>query len=217
MIRWFRHLFLGVFIGLLGVIVHLSPADLLLEEKFGLYWLFQLRGAVTAPKNVVVVAIDQPSATQLDLPVTPRLWPRDLHAQLIEQLTQAGARIIVFDLIFDTPSAVPAHDERLAYSMKMAGNIVLVERLVYENAAPHADPTGQEHSHFVKEGPIPLLPIITDAIKAQALLFPCLKQRESMIIGFSRPMLVIFPRYRLLFYRSLLCRFMMTLSGYCEM
>jgi adenylate cyclase len=168
MIRWFRHLFLGVFIGLLGVIVHLSPADLLLEEKFGLYWLFQLRGAVTAPKNVVVVAIDQPSATQLDLPVTPRLWPRDLHAQLIEQLTQAGARIIVFDLIFDTPSAVPAHDERLAYSMKMAGNVVLVERLVYENAAPHADPIGQEHSHFIKEGPIPLLPIITDAIKAQA-------------------------------------------------
>ena len=168
MTQWFRYLLLGVFIGLLGVIVHLSPMGLLLEEKFGLYWLFQLRGTVTAPPNVLVVAIDQPSATQLDLPVSPRLWPRDLHAQLIEKLTQAGARIIVFDLIFDTPSAVPAHDEKLAFSMKMAGNIVLVERLVYENTALFTDATDQKHNRIVKEGPIPLLPIVADAIKAHA-------------------------------------------------
>ncbi|AEJ00138.1 adenylate/guanylate cyclase with Chase sensor [Nitrosomonas sp. Is79A3] len=168
MTRWLKHLLLGVFIGLLGVIVHLSPAGLWLEEKFGLYWLFHLRGAMTAPDNVMVVAIDQPSAAQLGLPMTPRLWPRDLHAQLIEQLTQSGARIIVFDLIFDTPGMEAAHDVRLASSMRTAGNVVLVERLVYEDTALHTDATGQRNNRIIKEGPIQLLPIIADAIKARA-------------------------------------------------
>lgn len=168
MTRWLKHFLLGIFIGSLGVIVHLSPAGLWLEEKFGLYWLFHLRGAVTAPENIMVVAIDQPSATRLDLPITPRLWPRNLHAQLIEQLTQSGARIIIFDLIFDTPGMVAAHDEKLASSMRRAGNVVLVERLVYEDTAPLTEATGQRDNRIVKEGPIQLLPIITDAIKARA-------------------------------------------------
>lgn len=168
MARWLKHLLLGVFAGLLGVIVHLSPAGLWLEEKFGLYWLFHLRGAVTAPENVMVVAIDQPSAARLNLPVTPRLWPRNLHAQLIEQLTQAGARIIVFDLIFDTPGAVAAQDEKLAVSMKAAGNVVLVERWVYEDMALHTDEDRRNHNRVTKEGPIQLLPVIADAIKAHA-------------------------------------------------
>lgn len=110
---WFKHLCLGVIIGLMGMLIHVSPAGHWLEEKFGLYWLFHLRGAVTAPEKIMVVAIDQYSAAKLDLPLTPRSWPRDLHAQLIERLTQAGARIIVFDLIFDKPGDVVAHDERL--------------------------------------------------------------------------------------------------------
>lgn len=115
--RWLKYFLLGIFTGLLGAIVHLSPAGLWLEEKFGLYWLFHLRGAVTAPDNVM--AIDQPSATQLGLPITPRLWPRDLHAQVIEQLTQAGVRIIVFDHIFDTPGALATHEEELAHNNRV--------------------------------------------------------------------------------------------------
>ena len=113
--KWFKQLLLGSFIGLFGVLLYLLPLGLTLEEKFGLNWLFHLRGAITAPDDVVVVAIDQPSATQLDLPITPRLWPRDLHASLIDKLSEAGARIIIFDLIFDTPSAIPENDEKLAH------------------------------------------------------------------------------------------------------
>lgn len=168
MTSWLKYLLFGAFTGLLGVIIHLSPAGLWLEERFGLYWLFHLRGAVTAPENVMVVAIDQSSAARLNLPVTPRLWPRDLHAQLIEQLTQAGARIIVFDLIFDTPGAVAAHDEKLAASMKAAGNVVLVERWIYEDTARHADENQRNHNRVIKEGAAQLLPVITDAIQARA-------------------------------------------------
>lgn len=166
--RWLKHLLLGIVIGLTGVIVHLSPAGLWMEEKFGLYWLFHLRGAVVAPDNVVVVAIDQPSASRFNLPMTPQLWPRELHARLIEQLTQAGARTIVFDLIFDTPSAIVAYDHKLALSMKTAGNIVLVERLVYEDTALSTDAKEKNYTRMVKEGPMPLLPLIADAVQAHA-------------------------------------------------
>ena len=48
-----RQLLFGVFIGLVGVIVNLTPAGSALEEKFDLYWLFQLRGTVSALDEVV--------------------------------------------------------------------------------------------------------------------------------------------------------------------
>lgn len=49
----FRQFLFGVFIGLAGFIVNLIPLGLALEEKFGLYWLFHLRGTVSAPDEVV--------------------------------------------------------------------------------------------------------------------------------------------------------------------
>lgn len=48
-------------------------------------------------------------------------WKRMLHAQLIDQLGAAGARAIVFDLIFD---ASTPEDELLVESMRRAGNVV---------------------------------------------------------------------------------------------
>lgn len=168
MAKWFKQLLLGSLVGLFGVLVHLSPIGSALEEKFGLYGLFHLRGAIHAPDEVVVIAIDQPSATQLDLPVTPRLWPRDLHARLIDRLTAAGARIIIFDLIFDTPSAIPENDEKLAHAMKQAGNVVLIERLVYQDTHLPVDSGDQSYHRVIREGPAPLLPLIAEAAKAHA-------------------------------------------------
>lgn len=48
----FRQLLFGLFIGLASIIVTLTPLGMALEEKFGLYWLFQLRGEVPAPDDV---------------------------------------------------------------------------------------------------------------------------------------------------------------------
>lgn len=167
MTKWLKQLLFGGAIGLFGVFVYLSPLGLVLEEKFGLDGLFSLRGAITAPNDVIVVAMDQPSATQLDLPLTPRLWPRDLHARLIDKLAHAGASIIIFDLIFDTPGTIPENDEKLARAMKMAGNVVLIERLVYRDIGLLKDDK-QSHDRVLQEGPAPLLPIFAEAAKAQA-------------------------------------------------
>jgi adenylate cyclase len=164
----FRQLLFGVFIGLVGVILNLTPVGLALEDKFGLYWLFQLRGAVSAPDDVVVISIDQPSATKLDLPINPRLWPRDLHAHLIEKLAHAGARVIVFDLLFETPGDIPKNDEKLARAMQKAGNVVVVARLDIEEMPSFASQADPMQYGAVTAENISLLPIIESAALAQA-------------------------------------------------
>ncbi|MBS0423858.1 MAG: adenylate/guanylate cyclase domain-containing protein [Proteobacteria bacterium] len=168
MVRWLKYFFLGTFTGLLGVIIYLSPSGLWLEERFGLSALFHLRGAIKAPTDVVVIAIDQPSASQLNLSIKPRLWPRSLHARLINQLAEAGASAIIFDLIFDTPGDTPEHDEALASAIKAAGNIVLVERLDYEDSALLSRQDDAAQHHYIREGTAQLLPLIADAAKAHA-------------------------------------------------
>ncbi|MBS0587328.1 MAG: adenylate/guanylate cyclase domain-containing protein [Proteobacteria bacterium] len=168
MVRWLKYFFLGTLTGLLGVILYLSPAGLWLEERVGLNTLFHLRGAIDAPADVVVIAIDQPSASQLNLSIKPRLWPRSLHAQLITQLAEAGASAIIFDLIFDTPSDIPEQDEALANAIKAAGRVVLVERLDYEDSALLNQHDDAIQHHYIREGAAQLLPLVADAAKAHA-------------------------------------------------
>lgn len=177
----FKQLLFGLFIGLTGFIVNLTPVGLALEEKFGLYWLFQLRGTVPAPDDVVVISIDQPSARQLDLPINPRLWPRDLHAHLIEKLANAGARIIVFDLIFETPGDISENDEKLALAMQKAGNVVVVTRLDIEEMPLYASQANPVQYGAVTAGTIPLLPVIERAALAQA---PFLLPRAESVNAF---------------------------------
>ncbi|MCC8995686.1 MAG: adenylate/guanylate cyclase domain-containing protein [Nitrosomonas sp.] len=168
MARWLKYFFMGIFTGLLGVTIYLSPGGLWLEERFGLSALFQLRGAIKAPDEVVVVALDQQSAEQLKLHVKPRLWPRSIHARLIDHLAAAGASAIIFDLIFDTPSDIPEQDEELANAIKRAGNVLLVERLDYQDSASLNQLDGIPYQAFIQEGATQLLPIIGEAAKARA-------------------------------------------------
>ncbi|MGQ0735731.1 MAG: CHASE2 domain-containing protein [Acidobacteriota bacterium] len=78
-------------------------------------------GSDPAP-GVVVVAIDEPSFTEVGMPWP---WPRSLHAALVDQLTKAGARSIAFDILFDVPAADPDDDIALAEAIGRAGHVVL--------------------------------------------------------------------------------------------
>ncbi len=51
-------------------------------------------------------------------------WSRNLHANLIEHLAAAEARVIAFDIMFDAASADAAADGRLAAAVDAAGNVV---------------------------------------------------------------------------------------------
>ena len=86
MSRQFNALVLGLMIGLAGVLAVALAPWVHIEETLGLEWLFNVRGPVNAPGNVVIVAIDEQSTQKLGMPDKPRDWPRNLHAQLVRYL-----------------------------------------------------------------------------------------------------------------------------------
>jgi adenylate cyclase len=84
------------------------------------WWLSdQLFLPTTPSSNVVIVAVDDASLAKYGrLPD----WPRSLHAQAIDNLSQAEAGVIGFDVLFADPSA---DDSQLADAIARAGNVVL--------------------------------------------------------------------------------------------
>ena len=52
-------------------------------------------------------------------------WSRDKIAQLVDNLTKAGARVIAFDVIYRTPSTTPEADIALRDAIDRAGNVIL--------------------------------------------------------------------------------------------
>jgi adenylate cyclase len=145
-------------IGAVGLLLSLLPVWLDLEEQVGLGLLFSLRGSRPAPDDVVVVSIDQASADALgDLPADPAKWPRSLHAQLIENLTRAGAKVIAFDVFFAEPRA-GADDARFADAMARARNVVLAKYLVRETVPlDRHDPSGGRLNVERLASPVPIL------------------------------------------------------------
>ncbi|MFH1621302.1 MAG: adenylate/guanylate cyclase domain-containing protein [Patescibacteria group bacterium] len=70
--------------------------------------------------SITIVAIDDASITQLGR--WP--WPRNIHADLIKKLKDAGASVIGYDVNFPE-SSNSDDDEALAEFLKDAGNVVL--------------------------------------------------------------------------------------------
>ena len=91
-------------------------------ELKGLDLLFTLRGPLLPSEDIVIVAIDEPSMAEIGRQWP---WPRSLHAQLIQKLNQAGARVIGFDILFAEPST-PEDDQAFARALQDAKNVVLV-------------------------------------------------------------------------------------------
>jgi adenylate cyclase len=109
-------------------ILALSPVAHLMEEEFGLSWLFSLRGALPPPADVAIVTLDRQSARRLDLPPQVRLWPRSLRAQMIDDLSRRGASAIAIDLTLETPTD-QVQDGALSRAIAAARSVVLVEAM----------------------------------------------------------------------------------------
>ena len=52
-------------------------------------------------------------------------WPRQFHAQLLDRLTAEGARAVVVDMLFDSPSENRAADEAFAAALKNNSHAIL--------------------------------------------------------------------------------------------
>lgn len=153
-----------------AILLASTPAGRWLEESIGLAWLYQLRGPRPAPREVVVVSIDQYSSHRLKLPDKPRKWPRSLHGQLVDKLRQDGAAAIAFDIIFDEVRN-PADDRRFARAIRRANDVVLFQYLKQETHEHNlvrveklVDPIAPlKHSAFaLSPFPLPKLPAKVD-------------------------------------------------------
>jgi len=163
-------LVLGVLVGAAGMLAVAAAAQW--EQLFGLRWLFAVRGAARAPDSVVVVALDEKSAADLGLPGNPRAWPRTLHAQLTRYLAESGARVVAFDLTFDSPGARPEHDAEFAEAIRSAGNVLLAESLRRDTIALDAS-DGRRVGHAVIETRnAPLRPLAEAALGSAPFMLP---------------------------------------------
>jgi adenylate cyclase len=92
--------------------VHLQSSDFL-------YRVADSNTGADPDQKIAIVAIDDESLDQLGRFSS---WPRAYHAELINVLAEAGARLIVFDVLFSEPAQ---GDAELVASIKQAGNVVL--------------------------------------------------------------------------------------------
>lgn len=89
--------------------------------------LFRLRGKLSLSEKIVIVAIDDASFSALDIPWP---FPREYHAKLIDNLSKAGARQIVFDVEF-TENAVPSADSLLANIALESGRTIFAGKVLH--------------------------------------------------------------------------------------
>ncbi len=88
-----------------------SGADFLFKAKSG-----------EKSQRVVIIAFDNQTVRELAASGRIGALPRSNYAKLVDVLAQAGARVIVFDVLFDTPSP---DDGDLARAVQQAGNVVM--------------------------------------------------------------------------------------------
>jgi CHASE2 domain-containing sensor protein/signal transduction histidine kinase len=91
-----------------------------------LYDVLARANARPADASILVVDIDDRSLA--DLGAWP--WARDTHARMIDELSAAGARTIVYDVLFSQASVDPAYDQALGAAIARSGKVYLPQFLV---------------------------------------------------------------------------------------
>lgn len=83
--------------------------------------LFRLRGPAPPTSDILLVLVDDASLAGLGR------WPpsRAVLARAVDRLAEAGASVVVLDLLLDAPEPAGEADAALEAAMRRAGNVVL--------------------------------------------------------------------------------------------
>lgn len=119
-------------VGVMGFFFSQTETGSYLEEEYGLDWLFQMRGPIASPPDIVIISIDQASAEILRLPDDPNSWPRTYYAQLVDKINQQQPALLAFNIHFGEAHE-PASDELLAKAMASKKNVILSSYLKQKN------------------------------------------------------------------------------------
>ena len=113
----------------------LAPFGLLPGFQLVDYRIFDIFSTLSPPvpetTPVILVGIDEPSFAELNMQWP---WPREIHGELIDSLSSAGAAVIALDIVFAEPSTDES-DHALAESIRRAGNVLLASDLTVEETA----------------------------------------------------------------------------------
>ena len=163
MARRLKVVLLALLNGLIGLTIFLSPAGPVLERSTGLTSLFKIRGEQQTPEGVAVIAINGQTGEDLGLAPLPRDWPRSIHGDLIDKLTQLGAAAIVFDIHFGADK-IKQHDEALTQAAANSRRVVVVERLTGK-MQPIRSNNGKTTGAVWVESVLPPFPALAHAAK----------------------------------------------------
>jgi adenylate cyclase len=107
--------------GVVAVAFLYLPSWRALERKvFDELTVHTAPGELTQPIELVGISDEAIRELKLEWP-----WPRRLHGDLVDRLSQGGAIVIALDLVFDTPSRDPEDDRIFARAIAKAGNVVM--------------------------------------------------------------------------------------------
>lgn len=150
MTRWPRRLLIGCVIGASSAALAWTAGRTAFVRTIELKtYDFRVRltaDPASARRDIVLVGIDDSSIRRLEPQVGRWPWPRLVHASLIDYLTRASARVIVYDVLFterqqgsfrvgDTDWSGAESDRALAASAARAGNVVFVADVTADEAA----------------------------------------------------------------------------------
>jgi adenylate cyclase len=100
--------------------------------------LFRRVPLPAASPQVVVVTVDQPDLDFFKNQGITWPWPRQLYAPLIDYCRWAGAKAVIFDILFTEASSYgPEDDQRFAQAAQAAGNVAVPFFLSREAKPPN--------------------------------------------------------------------------------
>ncbi len=122
--------------------------------------LFRRVPLPAASPQVVVVTVDQPDLDFFKNQGVTWPWPRQLYAPLIDYCRWAGAKAVIFDILFTEASSYgPEDDQRFAQATATAGNVALPFFLSRDTKPPNpSEPDLLKKAGLTIPGPPPLDP-----------------------------------------------------------
>ena len=124
--RFLWSLGVAIFAAAVGPMIWGAAPDKAVSDLY-----LRIRGPLPSPSNIVIVGIDDQSFANLQLRWP---WPRRLHPELIG--TISSARVIAFDLLFDT---LDPNGDDIAFARSIAShpNVVLSTARIIEDDEHH--------------------------------------------------------------------------------
>ena len=102
----------------------LTPIAGYIEKRTSLPALFHWRGPIPAPEDAIIVGLNSSAAERMGLSRHSHNWPRTLYAQLLNKLTEANAKLVVFDVAFKA-ARTETEDSQLEAAIAQNGKVLL--------------------------------------------------------------------------------------------